>query len=57
MKKNGNKGGGLLLLVVGVFLAYKFKDFNSENDIYGMIASVIIIGFGLYGLFKSKRSN
>ncbi|WP_156112378.1 hypothetical protein [Lacinutrix jangbogonensis] len=57
MKKSRNKGGGFLLVIVGVFFAYKFIDFNTTNDTYGMIASAIIICLGFYGLYKSKKSN
>lgn len=46
------KGSSFLLVLVGFYFAVQFYDLDSTTTIIGMLASLFLIGLGLYTLIK-----
>jgi LPXTG-motif cell wall-anchored protein len=55
INKKSIRGGGILLIFVGLYYIYQFKDFESNNTILGFAASTLIILLGGYSIFKKKK--
>ncbi|WP_339753909.1 hypothetical protein [uncultured Winogradskyella sp.] len=51
------KGGGFLLIMVGIFFTFQFTKLDSTNSIMGMVTSVFILILGLYSIFKTSKEN
>ena len=51
------KGGAFLLILVSVYFASGFTDFDTSNTIIVMVTSVFIISLGIYSIYKPSKNN